>query len=315
MISGVLAELREWGLAVADPSLPLVVIIMPSRAEFDAYRPVPPGVAAYYDVMKNHVVLYEDQELSDAAPEFAAKQAAYCVAHESIHQLLANSGIERRLAHWPMWISEGLPEYFCPLRFSSALVRKGGSELPQRTIRWGRPGMVNDLRMYELLRMSAGSGDAVKNLVQATALDSEGYALAWGLVHYLANERRKALRAYLKEISQFQPLDRANVQLAGRPDPVFVKHFGDDFPAIEQGVQKHLTSKDMQAQYKDPIVNQTHYLVRRVQKRGRVFEVALRNHHVARRRTGVERNPGSPVQRGPFPHANLQNAARGGVSS
>jgi hypothetical protein len=275
MLEGVLAELREWGLKAADPSLPLVVIIMPGRAEFDAYRPIPPGIVAYYDVLKNHVVLYEDQKLWEAAPEFAAKQASYTIAHESIHQLLANAGIERRLSHWPVWITEGLPEYFCPLKFNSTLVRKGASEMPSRTIRWGKPGMVNDLRMYELLRMRGGSGEAMKSLVQANSLESEGYALAWGLVHYLANEHRKEFQAYLKDISQFKPLDKANVQLAGRPDPIFVKHFGEDFKALERGVQAHLTSRKMQAEYKDPVVNQTHYLVRRVQQRGRAFEIEL----------------------------------------
>ena len=275
ILAGVLGELRAWGLDAADPSLPLVVIIMPGRAEFDAYRQIPPNMLAYYDVMKNHIVLYEDAELWEATPEFAAKQAAYTVAHESIHQILANAGVERRLTHWPMWISEGMPEYFCPLRFSSALVRKGTSQLPERTIKWGRPGMVNDLRMYELRQMRTGSGEAIKNLVQATSLNSEGYALAWGLVHYLASDRRDEFRAYLKDISQFKPLDRANAPSASRPNPLFAKHFGTDFKALELSVQEHLTSKRMQAQYKDPIVNQTHYLVRRVLKRGRTFQIAL----------------------------------------
>jgi hypothetical protein len=248
---------------------------MPTRAEFDAYRRVPEEVIAYYNSLTNYVVLYEDQRLWEAAPEFAAKQACYAVAHESIHQLLANTNVERRLSDWPMWISEGLPEYFCPLKVNSSLVRKGTAQLPARTIKWGRAGMVNDLRMFELLTMTAGSGDALKNLLQSTTLDSEGYALAWGLVHYLANERPDAFRAYLKDVSKLKPLDRSNRQLAGRPDPLFVKHFGTHFESLEQGVQKHLMSRDLQTEYKDPIVNQTHYLVKGVQKRGRTFHVAL----------------------------------------
>jgi hypothetical protein len=65
------------------------------------------------------------------------------------------------------------------------------------------------------------------------------------------------------------------VQLAGRSDPLFVKHFGDDFAALERGVQQHLTSKQMLNQYKDPIVNQTHYLVRGILQQGRTFHVVL----------------------------------------
>jgi hypothetical protein len=275
MLPGVLATLREWGLEAPDPALPLVVIIMPGRAEFDAFKKLPDGVVAYYNILSNHVVLYEDQKMWDAAPEFAAKQAAYTIAHESLHQLLANTSLHRRLAEWPMWIAEGVPEYFCPLRFQSSLVRKGTAQLPVRTIKWARPGMVNDLRMYSLLQMTAGSGDLIKNLVQSNSIDADGYAVAWGLVHYLANERPEEFQAYLKDVSKLKPLDPSNRRLAGRTDPLFVKHFGDDFAALEQAVQAHLTSRELQDDYKDPIVNQTHYLMRRVQKRGRTFEVLL----------------------------------------
>jgi hypothetical protein len=275
MLPGVLATLREWGLEAPDPSLPLVVIIMPGRAEFHAFQRLPAGVVAYYHTLTNYVVLYEDQQMWDAAPEFAAKQAAYTIAHESIHQLLANTNLHRRLSEWPMWIAEGLPEYFCPLRFQSSLVRKGTAQLPVRTIKWARPGMVNDLRMYSLLRMSAGSGALIKNLVQSNSIDADGYAVAWGLVHYLASERSDEFRAYLKDVSKLKPLDPANRRLAGRTDPLFVKHFGEDFAALERAVQEHLTSRELQQDYKDPIVNQTHYVIRRVQKRGRTFEVLL----------------------------------------
>jgi hypothetical protein len=275
MLPGVLGTLREWGLEAPDPALPLVVIIMPGRAEFDAFKKLPDGVVAYYNTLTNHVVLYEDQKTWDAAPEFAAKQAAYTIAHESIHQLLANTSLHRRLADWPMWIAEGVPEYFCPLRFQSSLVHRGTAQLPVRTIKWARPGMVNDLRMYALLQMTGGSGDLIKNLVQSGSLDADGYAVAWGLVHYLANERPKEFQAYLKDVSKIKPLDPANRRLAGRTDPLFVKHFGEDFAALERAVQAHLTSRELQDDYKDPIVNQTHYLLRRVQKRGRTFEILL----------------------------------------
>jgi Protein of unknown function (DUF1570) len=275
MLPGVLTQLRDWGLEAPDPSLPLVVVITKGRAEYDAYRKMPEEAIAYYNTLTNYVVLYEDQELWEAAPEFAAKQGAYTVAHESIHQLLANTSVERRLSDWPMWISEGLPEFFCPLKVNSSLVRKGTAQLPVRTIKWARPGMVNDLRMFSLLRLSGGSGEALRNLLQSSELDADGYAISWGLVHYLANEHPTKFQAYLKDVSKMKPLDLMNRQQAGRPDPLFVKHFGDDFELLERGVQEHLLSRKMQEEYKDPIANQTHYLVRRVQKRGRTFEVEL----------------------------------------
>jgi Protein of unknown function (DUF1570) len=275
MYPGVKATLESWGLKVAEPEVPLVVVIMPSRAEFDAYDKTSPDVSAYYNTLTNYVVLYEDQKLWEAAPEFALKQGAYIVAHEGVHQILANAGIQQRLARWPMWICEGLPEYFCPLKVSSRIVRTKNSELPTRTLKWTDAGMVNDLRMYALLRTSAGGGEVAKQLVQADELGSREYALAWGLVHYLVSEHPSEFRDYLQDVSKFEPLDPAHKAQAGRVDPLFVKHFGEDFAAIEAGVQQHLTSKEMQAEYRDPEVYQTHYVVKRSIKQGHTFHIAM----------------------------------------
>jgi hypothetical protein len=275
MLPGVIGSLKTWGLKVERPAVPMVVVIMPSRAAYDAYFPMPKEVIAYYNVMTNHVVMYEDQRMWDAAPEFAAKQASYVIAHEGVHQLLANVGIQSRLSNWSPWISEGLAEYYCPLKVNSNLVRKGNSELPARTLRWTKAGMVNDLRMYSLLNLNTASGSVLKNLVEADEIDSEGYALAWGLVHYLASEKTDAFRAYMADISKYEPLDPANRVLAGRPDSRFLKHFGGEFETLEQEIQRYLTSKTMQAEYVDPIVNQTHYVVKSVEKQGRSFAIQL----------------------------------------
>lgn len=275
MYPGVKSALESWGLAPRDPEVPLVVIIMPSREAFDAYDKTEPEIAAYYNTLTNYVVLYEDRRLWEAAPEFALKQGAYIVAHEGVHQILHNTGIQQRLSRWPMWISEGLPEYFCPLKVSSRIVRTANAELPTRTIKWTDPGMVNDLRMHALLRTTAGGGEVAKHLVQASELGSREYALAWGLVHYLESEKPDEFRAYLKDIEKIEPLDPSQKALTGRVDPLFVKHFGDDFSAIEAGVQQHLTSRRMQAEYRDPEVYQTHYVVKRVIKQARTFNIAM----------------------------------------
>lgn len=273
MLSGVVAQLKDWGLEPQRPETPLVVMIVGSRSSFDAIREMPPEVAAYYDGITNRVVLYEDQRLWEAAPEYAFKQAAYTVAHEGIHQLLANTGIQQRLSHWPQWISEGLPEYFCPLKVNTKLIKKKDSQLPERTLRWSQAGRVNDLRMYDLLRSTSRNGILMRDAVQATNLTSYGYAVSWGMVHYLATEKPETLGAYLKEVQKSKPLERS--QYRGRPDPLFIKHFGDKYAVLERRVQTHLLSKPMQRQYKDPIERQTHYLMKQIVKRGRTFHTRV----------------------------------------
>lgn len=275
MLPGIVASLKSWGLKVQRPDTLMAVVIMPSRAAFDALKPMPPEVAAYYNIMTNHIIMYEDQELWEAAPEFAAKQGAYTISHEGVHQLLANIGVQNRLSNWSPWICEGLPEYYCPLKVNSRLIRKGNAELPDRTLKWNKAGMVNDLRMWSLLKMNAGNGDVVKKLVEADEIDANGYALAWGLVHYLATKKPDKFQAFMAELSKYEPLDPTTRSLQGRADALFNKHFGTDYAGLEREIQGYLTSKPMQAEYVDPIENQTHYVVRAVQKVGRAFQVQL----------------------------------------
>jgi hypothetical protein len=138
-------------------------------------------------------------------------------------------------------------------------------------MQWTKAGMINDIRMFELLKMKA-SGTLLKKTVEAQELDSNGYAMAWGLVHYLANKKPEELHAYLAEVSRFAPLDESVEPAAGKPDELFVKHFGSDLRRIESSIQTYLTGKKMQAAYVDPIANQTHYLLKCVVKKGQGFE-------------------------------------------
>ncbi|MBX3412683.1 MAG: DUF1570 domain-containing protein [Pirellulales bacterium] len=267
---GVIARLEQWDLQPTAPSVPLVVMIFPNRQEFDALKPMPPEVAAYYSGLSNHIVLYEDPLLSDRAPEFALKEASYTIAHEGVHQILHNVGIQQRLSGWPAWLGEGLPEYFCPINVSSVVVNEQGAALPQRNLKWTRAGLVNDLRMAALLKMSSKSGDAIQRIVNAPQLDADGYALAWGLTHYLAEKAKKPFGAYLQEISRMGPLERQEGE-----DSLFTKHFGSDFAALETAVQRHLTSGEIQKSYRDPMIYQTHYVVVHTTKRGRTATVSV----------------------------------------
>jgi hypothetical protein len=272
MLSGVVADLKSLGLKVKKPEFPLVVMIMPNRKAYDAYREMPKEAVAYYDLMSNRIVLYEDEELWEAAPEYAAKQAAYTVAHENTHQLLGNVGIQNRLSGWPQWIQEGIAEYYCPLKVNSSLVRKDKSEIPTRTIKWSKAGVINDLRMHDLMKMPTASGASIKGLVSSEKIDAHGYSLAWALVHFLANKKPDEFRAYLADISQYEPLDPANMMVGGKVDPLFVKHFGEDYDKLFHELQAYLTSKKIQAEFVDPVENQTMYIVKSVEKKGKMFE-------------------------------------------
>lgn len=248
MYPAILAYFKRLKLPVHDPQVPLVAVMFRTEEEFQKFDQVPPTIAAYYSQISNKIVMYEQSELIEVAPELAVKQSISTIAHEGIHQILHNIGVQQRLSRWPMWISEGLAEYFAPTDVGTRL-------------RWKGVGQPNDLRMYELDRsMKARQdrrGEMVEQLVGAGRLTSSGYAAAWSLTHYLASRQREKFHDYLRDIARLGPLEPREGISPRDPKQLFVEHFGADFAALEDGLVKHLNSLP----YVDPIANQTHYVV------------------------------------------------------
>jgi len=260
MFPGVLAYFERQKMDVHEPEMPLVVIMFKTEKEFQQYQAMPEGVAAYYSQVTNHVVLYEQSDLVDLAPELAVKQSISTIAHEGVHQILFNIGVQKRMTRWPMWISEGLPEYFSPTS-------------TDRRMRWKGVGQINDMRMYELSEYlkrrptDSADGDLVRRAIEPAGFGSLEYAISWGLVHYLATRQKAAFLAYMADVSKTQPFEDTNLtstEGAKVHADLFAKHFGDDFAKIEQGLLKHLKSLP----YSDPIENQTHFVVMFIIDRG-----------------------------------------------
>ena len=92
--------------------------------------------------------MYEQSKLAEVRPDLAVQQAISTIAHEGVHQILHNIGVQQRLSVWPMWLSEGLAEFFAPTTIGARL-------------KWKGAGQVNDLRMFELeqyLKSNAAEG-------------------------------------------------------------------------------------------------------------------------------------------------------------
>lgn len=249
MYPAILAYFKRLKIPVHDPPVPLVAVMFRTEEEFQKFEPIPQGVAAYYSGVTNHIVMYEQSKLVEVAPELAVRQAIGTIAHEGIHQILHNIGVQERLSVWPLWTSEGLAEYFAPTSVDKRL-------------RWKGVGVPNDLRMHELQKFLAQParerGQMVEQTVGAARLTSAGYAAAWGLTHYLASRQKEKFHAYLHEVARLGPLEPAGASAgAAESKKLFVQFFGSDFGAIEDALVKHLQGLP----YSDPIANQTHYVV------------------------------------------------------
>jgi len=265
---------KNYGLEPKDPQFPMVVLIFATEEEFQKYRPMPSGVVAYYNTVTNHVVMYEQRKIATSAPEIAFKQSVSTIAHEGVHQVLHNIDVQDRLAQWPVWISEGMAEFFAP------------TELKGRA-RWKGVGLTNDLRLYELANFYRAIGDAkltrgqlLRQTIESQTLNSLGYAMAWSTVDYLVKRRRRAFTAYLQDVSELKPLESST------PGALFTKHFGTDYVKAERKIGKHVATLP----YKDPVENQVHYLAKKWKGPNKEIKVSTSRVRIAQFLRGLNAN-------------------------
>lgn len=248
MVPGLIGFAELWKLKPVEPELPLPVILFRKESQYQQYRRMPAGVVAYYDILANAVVLCEESPLGGARPELALQQTFATIAHEGVHQILANTGVQQRLSAWPMWLSEGLAEYLAPTS-------------PGKKLRWKGPGQVNDLRMFDLERYlksrdaDAADGQMVEHTVLAARLTATGYASAWALTHYLAKNQRPEFQKLLTAASRLGPLEGDRRIEPPGVSPVNLREFrtiaGDDFAGMERKLIGHLKRLPYTAPFAD----------------------------------------------------------------
>lgn len=247
MIPGMALHVRAMKLPLHEPPTPLVVVMLRTQQQYQAFQQIPAGVTAYYEPHSNRVVMCEEPA-PGLPPEHALQQQLSTIAHEGAHQILHNIGVQQRLSWWPAWLTEGLAEYFAPTTVGKRLTWKGA-------------GQVNDWRMYELerfLKSGAEEGRLVDDTVLAERLTSTGYATAWALTHFLARNRRESFQALVRECSQLRPLaggEDARQGVVPSQREQFARHFGDDFAELERQIVAHLR----RLPYQDPLAQWPHF--------------------------------------------------------
>jgi len=253
MFPGMMGFLKSMGLKPHEPDVPLVIMMFRTRKEFLKQKQMPEGVVAYYSIVTNRVLMYEQVEIGKIKPELAIRQSISTIAHENVHQILHNVGVQNRMAIWPQWILEGTAEFFAPTT-------------TDRRFRWKGPGKTNDMRLFELDRYlkakvaEAQDGKMIEDTVLSARLTSTGYATSWALVHYLARYKRPQFNKYMRAISALKPTEGALgiVSPGIVPDnkKLFVKCFGSDFPTMQKRVVGHVKKLP----YHDPFAEFVHYV-------------------------------------------------------
>ena len=209
------------GMKLHDGEFPLVAVVFNSRESYARYSEPELGKTAdsiigYYSLRSNRMTMYDltgveslrtaGQRIGSLAQinlMLSQPQAELLVAtiiHEATHQIAFNSGLQTRYADIPMWVSEGIAEYFETPDLSST---KG----------WRTIGGVNEPRL-ERFRQYLGQRPAtsLKSLicddrrVRDTRQALDAYAEAWALTYYLINRHPKQYAAYLQMLSEKKQL-------------------------------------------------------------------------------------------------------------
>ncbi len=234
------------------PRFKLVAVVFATRQDYLAYAEKEVGRAAesiigYYNQNTNRVTTFDLTGVSEFAtqktrvstPELiasvlaqpAAERNVATIIHESFHQLAHNSGLQTRLAHNPLWVSEGLATFF-------------ESPDPSSSRGLGKIGIVNtfclrNFRSYfptrpkDALQKMIKDDSRFRDPASATA----AYAESWAFNYFLLKTRHKEYVAYLKHLSQLPPLGTqdADVRLED-----FQQFFGDDWDALDRAFIKFI---------------------------------------------------------------------------
>jgi hypothetical protein len=196
----------------------LICVCLDSYRDLDAYGREADGTEAswmdgYYSYRTNRIAVVRvggggRGQGAGPAPGSAGSKAAFSpsssglagggglnlttVTHELSHQLAFNSGLQRRDAIYPFWLTEGLATNF-------EADSSGSYGLAGQASRY-RSRLVDVKARGKLLTLDhfAGTIDAPVGHDQEIR---DAYAQAWGLFSYLLQHRREQLRAYMSDLA------------------------------------------------------------------------------------------------------------------
>ncbi len=189
-------------LRLDNPEFPLVAIVMPNRAGFDAYcaaegMPPNPYRQGYYRETTNRFVCFE----SGRTVEDSLAGVRDTLVHEAIHQLAFNTGLHVRMGHDPRWVVEGLATALEPEPARRPLrsdVRPLDRTNPERLQTYlEEVAKKRNVSSHELI--------ASDEMFHARALSA--YATAWAMSFYLLETRPGEYASYLRALSSKSPLE------------------------------------------------------------------------------------------------------------
>jgi len=191
---------KNQGWELPTTKYPLVALVFADRASYDAYALSDVGEAArstigYYNLETNLMTTFN-------VPDYERNIAT--IIHEATHQLAYNTGLQKRFADNPMWVSEGMAVFFESPDFST----KNG---------WRSIGKVNSVNLARFRRyLPRRGGESLATLLaddmrfRQEASASDAYSEAWAMTYFLLKTKKKEYTQFLKKLSEGKPLETRN---------------------------------------------------------------------------------------------------------
>ncbi len=205
---------KRKGLRLQEPQFPLVAVVFADKSSFRRHaRPAlgdaVENVLGYYNQRSNRMVMYD---LTGAGPQQrrfltqsqirallsrpGAERTVATIIHEATHQIAFNTGLQRRFADIPVWVSEGLAMFF---------------EVPDLKSKrgWRGLGKVNRVRLRGFLAyLPHRPQDSLLQLLKSDQRFRDpqqvhhAYDEAWAWYYFLMRTRPKQLVQYHKLLAQ-----------------------------------------------------------------------------------------------------------------
>lgn len=218
---GFFAYWKNQGWDLPKTRFPLVALVFADRESYDAYAVKDVGEAAkstigYYNLESNRMTTFKVPDL---------ERNIATIIHEATHQLSYNTGLQKRYADNPMWVSEGMAVFFESPDFSNP---KG----------WRSIGKVNAVNLDRFRRyMPRRGAESLATLLaddtrfRQEASASDAYSEAWAMTYFLLRTKKKEYIEFLKTLSEGKPLETRG---ARERIALFEKAIGIDLATLDR---------------------------------------------------------------------------------
>jgi tetratricopeptide (TPR) repeat protein len=204
------------GLALSSPT-PTYIFVFRGAPSFQPYqrtyngKPLDSGGYFLGRQLANYVAINGDQHGDERA----------IIYHEYLHYLMHNN-----FAALPLWLHEGLAEYYSTFQVSRNEARIG-LPIPEHVFWLRQHSFIPFATLFAVNERSPEYNESSRR--------GGFYAESWALVHYLISgnpERRRQASEYLRLVQAGTP-----------PDQIFAKAFGADLAALEHELRVYIQKK------------------------------------------------------------------------